>query len=68
MTLINFQVFDKWFWLEFKELNFNNGLNGTFLGKIKNVNFETRNIEKFKEEETSRNTRCHWLSNKIRTY
>ena len=36
-----------------KELNFNNGLNGTFLGKIKNVNFETRNIEKFKEEETS---------------
>ena len=36
-----------------KELYFNNGLSGTFLGKIKNLNFEKKNIEKFKEEETS---------------
>ena len=36
-----------------KEFNFKDGLNSKFIGKIKNVNFETKNIDSFKEETTS---------------
>ncbi len=36
-----------------KEINFNNGFNGKFLGQLKNINYENKNIAKFKEDQTS---------------
>lgn len=36
-----------------KNFNFNNGLKNKFVGKIKNVSFETQNISNFKETTTS---------------
>ena len=34
-------------------LNYQNGLSGSILGKVKNVNYETKNESKFKDEPTS---------------
>ncbi len=36
-----------------KEINFDNGLNSKFIGKVKNVNFDTKNISEFREKEKS---------------
>ena len=36
-----------------KDLNFQNGLNGKLIGKIKNVNYETKNVKNFKEDQTN---------------
>lgn len=36
-----------------KSYYFQNGISGEFIGKLKNVNFETKNISSFKEEETN---------------
>ncbi len=35
-----------------KDFNFNNGLTTNFLGKIKNVNYETKNVSNFKDNTT----------------
>ena len=39
--------------LKFKNFNFSSGLSGRILGKIKNVNYETKNISDYKDEPTS---------------
>ena len=36
--------------MEIKIFNFKNGLKSSFVGKVKNVNYETKNILEFKEE------------------
>ena len=36
-----------------KEFNFKNGINSKFLGQLKNINYENKNIAKFKEDQTS---------------
>ena len=36
-----------------KDFNFQNGLNGKLIGKIKNVNFETKNVKNFREDQTN---------------
>ena len=38
---------------KFKNFNFSSGLSGRILGKIKNVNYETKNISDYKDEPTS---------------
>ena len=53
MTPINIKILTNDFDWDSKEFNFKNGLNSKFIGKIKNVNFETKNVDSFKEETTS---------------
>ncbi len=36
-----------------KDFNFQNGLSGKFISKIKNVNYETKNVSNFKEKNTN---------------
>ena len=36
-----------------RDFRYSSGLNGKFLGKIKNVNYENKNIKEFKEDTTS---------------
>ena len=38
---------------KFKNFNFPSGLSGRILGKIKNINYETKNISDYKDEPTS---------------
>ena len=38
---------------KFKEFNFASGLKGSVLGKIKNINYETKNVSEFKDDQTS---------------
>ncbi len=37
----------------FKDINFNSGLRGKLFGKIKNVNYDTKNVKNFKEDTTN---------------
>ena len=37
----------------YRNFNFNNGLTGKLLGKIKNVNYETKNVSNYKKNQTS---------------
>ena len=38
---------------ESKDFNFDNGLNSKFIGKLKNINYETKNISSYKQDQTS---------------
>ncbi len=49
--LENFLVND--FDWESNEFNFNSGLNSKFLANFKNINYEAKNVSKFKEKSTS---------------
>ena len=49
--LTNFFVNDlNW---RFKEINFNTGINTKILGNIKNINYEAKNVDIYKDEATS---------------
>ena len=37
----------------FKDLNFNSGLQSKIIGQIKNINYESKNVELYKEEPTN---------------
>jgi LPS-assembly protein len=37
----------------FKDINYNSGLNGKILGHFKNVNYETKNVDLYKEDTTA---------------
>ena len=49
--LENFLIND--FDWESKEFNFNSGVNSKFLANLKNINYEAKNISKFKEKTTN---------------
>ena len=38
---------------QFKEFNFSSGVIGKFLGTIKNINYETKNIDLYKQDTTN---------------
>tara|TARA_S200000501_G_scaffold362368_1_gene391765 strand:+ start:503 stop:2812 length:2310 start_codon:yes stop_codon:yes gene_type:complete len=38
---------------KYKNINFNNGFSGEVLGKLKNVNYETKNVTNYKDEPTN---------------
>ena len=49
--LTNFFVNDlNW---RYKDINFNNGINTKILGNIKNINYEAKNVDIYKDEATS---------------
>ena len=37
----------------FRDINFNNGINSKILGNLKNLNYETRNVDIYKKDTTS---------------
>ena len=43
-------------------ISFDSGLQGKFLANLKNINYEAKNIEIYKEDVTHLTTRCSWLS------
>ena len=49
--LTNFFVND--FNWRYKDINFNNGINTKILGNIKNINYEAKNVDIYKDEATS---------------
>ena len=54
MTLINFQIFlVNDFNFESNEKVFKNSLNNTILANLKNINYESKNIDIYKEDPTS---------------
>ena len=38
---------------KFKDVNFSNGFNGKLMAKLKNVNYETKNVSSYKSDQTS---------------
>ena len=53
MIQIKHQIFSKQLRLELYSENFKSGIQTQFLSKIKNINYEAKNIEEFKENTTN---------------
>ena len=49
--LTNFLVND--FDWDFKEINFNSGIKSKIFGNFKNINYETKNVDEYKDDDTS---------------